>query len=443
VRALQASDMFASFDSASVLHAGLAAALHGRPFPHLGHSAAAGLGIRVASRLPWPLLRELYVRAGAAEGIDPRRVHEVDVGVVAQALVDAYPERRYPAVLVGSSNGAMTHLGAAMQVPWLPGTTLLPVARIGDPDRPGDALRFGARTAPGLLERNADVVLHHMHDQVQDRLMVSRMTYFRLKWRRLPVAYERFLSDALMAGAPVVIIEDESAWPVVRVGERHVFQTGAQGGYSPDEYLRDPHAPRPDDEASEAEWGADPELTTAMAAWCAAHGHPLVRVRYRGPQAAAHPVAMTVRTWVRERGEPADRLIVPSFVLGDPWRTVTTAAVPYWTFFAVAPALRALDEHLRLADPYRRVDVLLFQHGVRSPGVATPEEWIGVVRRHGAEPQLPGLDPRRFPHDIGALGRYGPALARMPAARRPWTPLTVEAALKGLTEHGLDARTET
>src|SRR5437868_1803768 len=45
---LRPSDMVASFDSASVLHAGLAAALHGRPFPHLGHSAATGAAIRVA-----------------------------------------------------------------------------------------------------------------------------------------------------------------------------------------------------------------------------------------------------------------------------------------------------------------------------------------------------------------------------------------------------------
>jgi hypothetical protein len=276
-----------------------------------------------------------------------------------------------------------------------------------------------------------------MHDQVQDRLMVARMTYFRLKWRRLPAAYERFLADALAPGAPVVVVEDSSRWPVVRLGDRHVFQTGAQGGQEAADYLADPRAPRPDDEAPEAEWGADPQLTDAVATWCAAHDHPLVRIGYRGPQAPAHAVATIVRGWVRDRGEAGDRLVVPSFVVGDPWRTIAAAAVPFWTFFAVRPALRALEEHLAAADPYRSVDVLLFQHGVRSAGIAAPQEWVAAIRRHGAIPRLVGLDPRRFPHDIGALGRYGPALATLLPARRPWTSLTPAAALAGLQACGL------
>lgn len=51
---LAPQDVVASFDSATVLHAGLAAALRGQPFPHLGHSAAAAAAIRVGGRLPWP-----------------------------------------------------------------------------------------------------------------------------------------------------------------------------------------------------------------------------------------------------------------------------------------------------------------------------------------------------------------------------------------------------
>ena len=81
--------------------------------------------------------------------------------------------------------------------------------------------------------------------------------------------------------------------------------------------------------------------------------------------------------------------------------------------------------------------MLLFQHGVRSAGIVSQQEWVATVRRHGAQPRLVGLDPRRFPHDIGALGRYGPALAAVPPARKPWTPLTPDAALAGLRSCGL------
>ncbi len=308
---------------------------------------------------------------------------------------------------------------------------------MADPQRPVDALRFGERHAPALLAANPDVVLHHMHDQVQDELMVARMTYFRTKWRELPAAYARYLSDCLPPGAPVLLVEDRSSWPVVRVGDRHVFQPGAQGGCRPDDYLRRPHTPEPDDEAPEAEWGAEPGLGEAVRRWCAAHDHPLIRIGYPDPQAPAHGVATVMRAWYRERGEPADRLLVSSFVLADPWRTINSGAVPFWTFFSVQPALRAFAEHLDAAEAYRWIDILLFQHGVRSTGIATPAEWLDAARDTGAEARLPGQDPRRFPHDIGSLGRYGPALAALPAARSAWTPLDVDVALRGLARAGV------
>jgi hypothetical protein len=439
--ALDPERVVASFDSASVLTAATSAALRGEPFPHLGQGAAAAVAVRVGGLLPWPLLRRLYTRIGAAEGIPADRTGDVDTAAIARWLADQYPQRAYPAVFVGSSNGAVAHLAAAVQAPWLPGTVLVPVARTGDPHRPADALEFGRRVAPALLDRNPDVVLHHMHDQEQDELMVARMAYFRLKYRSLPSAYADFLAANLAPGAPVVLVEDTSTWPVARVTERHLFQAGAQGGSLPESYLGRPSTPAADDTAPEAEWGAEPGLGDGLRRWCADHGHPLVRLSYSGPQAPAHAVAVVLRAWCAGRGEPADRLVVPSFVLGDPWRMAATASVPYWTFFAVRPALDALDRHLADSPRYRSVGILLFQHGVRSAGVADPQEWLATVRRHGAAGRLVAVDSRRAPHDIASLGRYGRELARLPPAQRPWSPLPIEAALSGLGAAGLEVRT--
>jgi hypothetical protein len=439
-KALPPQKVVASFDSATVLHAGLVAALNGQPFPHLGNPSAVAVAVRVAGRLPWPILRHLYTRVGAAEGIDAARLGDVDMDDVAAWLADGIPDRRYPAAMIGSSNGALTHLACAMQIPWLPTTVLVPVSRVADPNKPAAALRFGERYAPPLLDANPGVVLHHMHDQVQDRLMVARMTYFRLKWRAVPAAYLRFLSRSLAPGAPVIVVEDESTWPVVQVGDRHVFQVGAQGGLPPQAYLGRPHTPDVDGEAAEAEWGADPELAQDLARWCAANAHPLLRLAYTGPQAPAHAVATLLRRWYTGRGEDGDRLLVPQFVLGDPWRSINSASTPFWTFFSVQAALRSLAEHLAASPRYRHVDVLLFQHGVNSKGIATPDDWARTVREHGATVGFPGLDLRRFPHDIAALARYGPAMATLPTAREPWTPLHPDEALSGLADAGLAPR---
>ncbi len=438
---LDPAQAVAAFDSASAMHASVAAALRGQSFPHLGQGRLAAHATRIGGRLPWPALRGVYARIGAAEGLRPQQLGTVDLAAVAGWLADQIPARSYPAVLLGSSNGALTHLAGAMQIPWLPGTMLVPVRRTGDPSDVEAAMRFGIDVAPPLLRRNPDIVLHHMHDQGQDELMAAKMAYFRVKWASLPDAYARFLTDRLAPGAPVIVVEDTSTWPVVRVGERHVFQPGAQGGVQPEEYLRRPRTPATDGVAPEAEWGAEPGFGAAVARWCVEHGHPLVTLHYRGPQTpAAHAVAETFRSWYRSRGEADQRLLVPCFVLGDPWLTINTASVPFWTFFSVQPALAALRDHLERTEPYREAHVMLFEHGADSLGIAAPAEWERALADAGVEVDFLGLDRARFPHDISFLARYGPAMRELSPASQLWSPLGVGEALGGLESAGLEVR---
>ena len=335
---LDPGKLIASFDSASVLHDAVIAALKGRSFPHLGAPRWQALAIRAGGHLPWPILRQIYTRIGAAEGIDPQRLGDVDLAAVAQWFADQVPDRRYPAIMIGSSNGALAHLAAALDVPWLPDTVLVPVAHADDPDRADDVLEFGAQVAPALLERNPDIGLHHMHDPLQDELMSRWMSYFRVKWRALPTAYADLVRSRLRPGGQVIMVDDTSTWPVTRVAERHVFQAGGRGGAPPKDYLSRAHTPSADETAPEAEWGLDRSFAADLTRWCETASVPLIKISYDGPQAPAAAVAETMRDWYRSRGEAADRLVVPSFVLGDPWNTVNAAAVPFWTFFAVQPA---------------------------------------------------------------------------------------------------------
>jgi hypothetical protein len=196
------------------------------------------------------------------------------------------------------------------------------------------------------------------------------------------------------------------------VGPRHVFQAGGRGGTPPEDYLEQPHTPAPDDEAAESEWGLDPAFRDDVQAWCDER-HGYAESGYVGPQAPAAAVATVMRSWYRAREEPANRLVVPCFILGDPWQTICAGAVPFWIHFAVQPALQALKEYLDKTEPYRDANVFLFEHGTRSPGIATPEEFQAIIGQRGGRVHLDGLNPERFPHDIGT-----PAIAPMPM--RSW-----------------------
>jgi hypothetical protein len=58
-----------------------------------------------------------------------------------------------------------------------------------------------------LVEGNPGLALHHMHDPVQDRLMIARMAYFRVKFLRLPRPYRAFLAHCLAPGGTVVLVD--------------------------------------------------------------------------------------------------------------------------------------------------------------------------------------------------------------------------------------------
>src|SRR3989475_10559648 len=234
----------AVFDSATGMLRALAASLRGEGLPLLGamQPSRAPLMKLVASavtRLPKSLQEQVYIWSGWLEAVSTRKLEAVSGDEVAAFMAGLYPRRRYPAVAVGSSNGAAVHLWAALGIPWLPQTFLVPVARSGvPPDEPREEMRWAEPHAELVLRRNPDLELHHMQDPVQDRLMVKRMSYFRFKRRTLGAAYERFLREYLAPGGTIVVVECGLQWPTTRRGDRYTFQFGALGGATADEMMR-------------------------------------------------------------------------------------------------------------------------------------------------------------------------------------------------------------
>jgi hypothetical protein len=283
----------ASFDSASTFLRVLARHLHGEASPVLGLGPAARATSRVlplVNRLPGRAREALYTWSGWSEALPQRRVGDVDAEAVAAWAAGQYPDRRYPAVLIGSSSGAMAHLAALAGIPWLPQTFLVPVRhRRLDPDEPRTAVAELAQARAAFAAANPGTVVHHMHDENQDRLMIRLMGYFRYKYRTLPAAYATFLRDRLEPGGTVVVVDCEERWPTTTVGDRELFQHGAVGDATPEEYANGSErvsaflaehgarhstwdAPAADALSPEAEWGFDPALLSDLTALSADEG---------------------------------------------------------------------------------------------------------------------------------------------------------------------------
>lgn len=419
----------ADFDSASGMVRALAAALHGQPFFGLGLSRAlAPLAIGV-NALPLGLRKSVYAWSGWAEAIAADDLNDVRAEAIAEWVVRSYPRRRYPAAVIGSSNGAMAHLCAALGIPWLPQTFLVPLRARGiGPDAPQRSLAFGREAASALLDANPDLQLHHMHDGNQDRLMTQLMTYFRVKRLTLGPVYRRFLDDVLEPGAPLFVLDCRLSWPVTRMGARHVFQHGGFGGIDPEDYisgsprvarflaeqdadLRRWDSPQPDEDAPEAEWGFAPTLWEDCAAFARARGLCPVRVTFDDPEDPSPLVADLHRWWYDRLGHRTDRLVVSSFILADPWTSLRAAAVPFWTKFPVESSAAALEGYLDARDPFAEIGLMLFSHGVPSVGHAPIARWQRILARAGTGGRFLGVSAQHYPADFATFARYQPALS--------------------------------
>ncbi len=435
--------VIASFDSASTMLRVLAQHLHGTDSPALGLGLSARLAGRVlpaVNRFP-PRAREwLYARSGAWEAIRASRLADVDVEAIAGWVTGHYPRRRYPAVMIGSSSGAVTHLAALAGTPWLPQTLLVPVLHDGlDPDRPKESMAAlaGARTA--FTEANPGIALHHMHDPNQDRLMIRRMAYFRYKYRTLPHAYAEFLRQYLEPGGTVLVVDCTERFPATIAGDRQTFQHGAIGGISADEYEHGSQRvsqflaqqgsvhtgwewPRTDAMDVEAEWGFDSALLTDLAPLCRAEGFQLRRLTFPHAQTLSAPVAELYRDWYEKTGLPANRLLVDCFALIDAHLPLRLGLVPYWTVFSTKGAADELVDYLDHTRRYREIHIGLFSHGTCSIGLAELADWDRALARAAVTGDYCGVDRAAYPQDFASNARFHDQLAAFDQPDQPARP---------------------
>ncbi|KAI9372359.1 hypothetical protein BJX61DRAFT_542768 [Aspergillus egyptiacus] len=452
----------ADFDSASSMLRAIGRYLHFRDFPQLGVPTSLASAMPLINWLPSYLRDTVYATVGASEATDDV-ASTFDAESITQSVTAHFPaHQKYPAVAIGSTNGALTHLYAAMGIPWLPQTLLMPVKRPqaaairhGQLDMTAE-MQWGRAAGQTLLEANPEIELYHMADPNQDQLMISRMAYFRVKFLKLTQAYKRFLLDSLEAHGTIILVRCGLNWSSTKVADRHYFQSGAVGGLEPKEYIHgspavkrfidshkfpvtamgesisqkhktDWNAPAPDCEAPEAEWGYAPRLTDDIVAFAKEHGFKVRYLDYHHPEDASPLVADAYRQRQEQLRRPTGSILVESFVVMEPWLSLRYNLVPFWTVFSVRPSLERLQRYLEICrgaeKGFRDGFIFLFCSGVYSIGLGRIDEWKGLLESHFASQTeeressrnsrlVLGTDERAFPKDFGFPARYQNELAR-------------------------------
>ncbi|MFC7549924.1 hypothetical protein [Plantactinospora sp. GCM10030261] len=409
---------------------------------------------------PEAVRRPAVVRAGARAALPAGYAGEVDAELVARWVVDHYPPRRYPGLVVGSAHGAAVHLAVALGVPWLPAGFEMSVGwPEGAVEDAAGALAHGAGVAGRLVAANPDIAVRQVHDPARRGVLAGTVVDLIVRWRRLPRAYRDFLRTRVVPGAPVLLLRDARTWPVLDPGRGHSFQVGGPGsGLDPGDFdpasdaldavLRgaggdrrrwDP--PGRDSPVGYAEQGVEPEFEADAREVCGTSGSPLHRVLFPRPEALSAAVADIYRSWLRSAGKTGDRCVVECGRLIDPWQVVRAGLVPYWCESSTVRAVTGAEWWLAGSAPFSSVDVLPEPPGLASPVVAGLPQWLAVASFGRRRRAVDRLAARGYPVTGVPTRRATEVLRGQPRDLPAPPPLGVLAALSGLrvggTPHGL------
>ncbi|HET7369735.1 MAG TPA: hypothetical protein VFK45_02730 [Gammaproteobacteria bacterium] len=439
------------YDSGKTLFRALARCLHGQDTPFLGQASARVERLmdplmRVSNRLPRRLRQQFIAFGPLPASIPPSKLIDLDGDALAAELVAQLPVRDYPAIVLGSSNGAGMHLAAALGVPWLPQTVMVPVRTRGaDRDDPRPAMDMLAGPLEQFTHHNPGMVAVHQHDPCHDRLPVQYVAYVRFKWLALPEPYRRFIDRTLPRGGRIIVIDCAHRRPMTRIGERHWFQFGGLDSATIDEYFHggrrverflkrhnsDPDVrrwepPEPDGEQPEAEWGYHPGLDGAIHQLAAEKQARVATLRFSHPQDPSAFVAELYRWWYARRGGEARRLLVDQFLVTDPWLTIGAGSAPYWTLFGTRPSRDRLLRYLRDAPRWPDIRMTLFSHGIEAIGDATGAEWATAFEYAEPSGGFVGVKPKYYPVDLRTPAGFHHDLSRLVEDRPRPAALTLD-----------------
>lgn len=449
----------AAFDSATAMVISLSLFLEGKGFPGTGAMPANEPLGKALDMLPETLKKTMYAQSGRFDGLRPENTSGVAISELEKWVTQSYPDRKYPAIAIGSSNGALNHLYAALGIPWLPQTFLIPVRKPGflDKDKPKEVIKWADDAARALLESNPGISLHHMMDPNHDRLHLNTITYFRVKIHRMGECYRQFIRDRLSAGGKVIIINCRQQWPVSRMDQDYVFQFGgAGGGIQAREYYegskRVNHflkkqgaeverwdAPRIDEEVPEAEWGYDERLSDEIRTYADELNIGLEEILFDHPETPSAYVADLYREWYRKLGREDDRLLIECFALHDPYWALRSSSVPLWMLFNDEQSAEFADRFLQDRKAFDEIFMMLMSHGTESIGLAGIDRWDHILKHARQNKNYIGVSRDDYPVNFGVYMRYFEDLQDKISARYPLPePMPLEQARELLKRVGTD-----
>ena len=352
--------------------------------------------VRIAA-IEWGMRRSL---GHAAE-----RADDVSVDALARGCVAHYPgTERYPAIVVGSPNGAVAHLASLLGAPFL--TTSFGLAFRHPAIAPDDLVAY-RETSLAVAERivagnpggGYEIVCHY--DPLHDRSMVQASDFIRIKLHHLPAVYCDFIRDRLAPDGTLILVDCTYDWPQIALGERIFLQIGGLGAIEARDYLERWLPDAPAETRRESEWGCPKGFAVSVMGFAAQHGIPLVEI------ARDHPAdysLLAYNVYLACEGVRSGTILIDCFNHQNPRTNLATGIPALWLPFNTADGLALVERALR----GRTLDRIFFAplpSFAGSPDTVPLDTWIEHLSPYGSIEWI-GVRQANYPADPLAPYRF-------------------------------------
>lgn len=416
-------------DSSAAQTRALAAALHGRHFDMYGLGFVARSAARWFSWAPRDALRIASRFAYGRIGTPQASASLVNAEQMASWAVSLYPEKNYDTILIGAPSGGVSHIGAALDAPFLTSHFLICFSDLRNVDDVYTTVMRARRLALRIARNNPELHVVAHYDPVHDRPVLVFINHLRAKLAAVTRAYESFVTRRLAHGGALVLIQCDYSWLQYRIRPRVSFQIGGLGGIDDEEYLDGSERLRAYrrrqggadigsggwklrgsryelEKAPESEWGGLPEFADAVRGFAASKGIDLLTLTADHPDKFSELAFEMHREMSRIDGVEPVYLFADCFNQLDPWANLQSRWLPLWLPYYCDHSYEFARRVLRRVP--KSVKCMFTMH----PSLADPfdmvplGDWVKLMSR-GGKPILFGVDPERFPYDIGHIVDFG------------------------------------
>lgn len=160
---------------------------------------------------------------------------------VVRWLASLIPRKKYSAAIISPPLGPAATLCRLLNAPLFPVNYRFPVRKNQtiDPEETKSHRDLAEKCANRFLRSDDAVDIVCEHDPIHNRHRTRHTNLLRFRFAELPKTFADLLSGILQPGAPIVLVEVRAGWRQYKGGTpKFLFQIGAPGGISDDEYLR-------------------------------------------------------------------------------------------------------------------------------------------------------------------------------------------------------------